>query len=448
MRNIVKRRLCVVVSVVCWLCGLGVGFSPPAPAAVADFEDLRLEPESYWSGFDSEPYPPENIGEEHPFFSNGVEFYNYHVEGYDAAWDYWYSYWEGWAYSNMTDTTTPGYANQYSAITGRGVAGSSNYGVAYLPQTDHPETDPFRRVPVEVANTGDPNRHGVYLTNTTYAYYTIRDGSFVAKPFGHSKSEGEWVDTQEPDWFMLTVSGLDASGSSIAAEPIPFYLADYRADENEDDYIVDRWTWLDVSPLVDGGAETLQFVFDSSDTGAYGINTPLYFALDVTLPTLRSTASGNWNADAVWEGDRLIPTADNETVVRMNHRVVVDGEGQDGAASSLEINGDEAAVVIDPQKTLQVVNDVQLAAGTLEVTSPGKLEVGGDFTTGQNAVFAAGLGPATEPLLAVAGSVTLGPDTELLPIAVDRLGDLDAGEWGDKTRTIITASGGLSGQFD
>ena len=32
-------------------------------------------------------------------------------------------YWEGWAYSNMKDTTTPGYLNQYSAVTGGGVNG-------------------------------------------------------------------------------------------------------------------------------------------------------------------------------------------------------------------------------------------------------------------------------------------------------------------------------------
>ena len=43
-------------------------------------------------------------------------------------------------------------------------------------------------------------------------------------------------------------------------------------------YVISQWTTVDLSPL--GNAASLQFTLASSDTGAFGINTPTYFALD------------------------------------------------------------------------------------------------------------------------------------------------------------------------
>jgi hypothetical protein len=253
-----------------------------AEATSLDFEDLSLAPDSHWNGYDSQPYPSNNLGEEHPFASRGVSFYNYYIHGWTPDWGgYVYDYWEGWAYSNETDTTTPGYGNQFSAIAGGGVGGSSNFGVAYLPDTPNPAVDVFRRVGVEVADSGVPGSHGVYVTNTTYDYYAMRDGDQFAKKFGHTKIEGAWVDTQDEDWFKLVITGLDADDDPVPGlAPVEFFLADFRYADNAEDYIIDDWRWMNLSSLVDGGAQTLQFVLDSSDTGVYGINTPLYFAID------------------------------------------------------------------------------------------------------------------------------------------------------------------------
>lgn len=251
-----------------------------AQAARVDFEDLLLAPESYWIGYDSQPYPADNLGEEHPFTSRGVELYNYYIEGYEPLWQSPYTYWEGWAYSNKTDTVTPGYGNQFSAIPGGGVAGSSNFGLAYLPETSDPSADVFRRVDVELAGTNAAGSYGFYVTNTTFDYYSIRDGDQFARKFGHTKIAGEWVDTQEPDWFKLMITGLDADNVPIPGLEVPFYLADFTAPDNADDYIIDQWTWVDLTGLVEGGARKLQFVLDSRDKGAYGINTPLFVAID------------------------------------------------------------------------------------------------------------------------------------------------------------------------
>jgi hypothetical protein len=178
------------------------------------------------------------------------------------SWDDTYGpYWEGFAYSHMTDTTTAGYENQYSAITGQGVDGSANYAVGYVGYMGYtPEIT--LDTPAAVS--------GVYVTNTTYAYLSIRDGDSFTDPFGGPGGE-------EEDYFKLTIEGFDDSDASTGT--VEFYLADYRFADNSQDYIVDQWTWVDLSTL--GTVARLQFTLESSDSDpTYGMNTPAYFAID------------------------------------------------------------------------------------------------------------------------------------------------------------------------
>ena len=74
-----------------------------AARPTAQFEDvgLLLGDESSWIGADGS-------GE---FVTGGVAFHN----EYDSTWGSW----AGWAYANRTDTTTPGWGNQYSAYPAR-----------------------------------------------------------------------------------------------------------------------------------------------------------------------------------------------------------------------------------------------------------------------------------------------------------------------------------------
>ena len=81
--------------------------------SVATFDDLTLSSKSFWNGSDQSG----------SFKSSDITFYN----SYTTEW----ASWSGFAYSNMTDVTTAGYGNQYSAITGHGYYGSTNYAVCY-----------------------------------------------------------------------------------------------------------------------------------------------------------------------------------------------------------------------------------------------------------------------------------------------------------------------------
>ncbi len=91
------------------------------------------------------------------------------------------------------------------------------------------------------------------------------DGNeFTSGPFGPGS------------FFLLDIlgfSGLDGTGSLVG--DVPFYLANFLGSNA---YIVNTWMTVNVSSLA--GAKSLEFQLTSSDTGAYGINTPTYFAAD------------------------------------------------------------------------------------------------------------------------------------------------------------------------
>lgn len=206
---------------------------------VATFDDLALAPEYFWNGSDSSG----------KFNSGSITFYN----SYNSDWQSW----NGFAYSNMTDVTTSGYGNQYSAITGKGCESSANYAVCY----------PSPSAELELSTSGKPK--GFYITNSTYAYLSMKNGDAFAKKFGG-------VSGNDPDYFRLMIEAVNAEGEPVDA--VYFYLADFRSTDNSKDYIVNNWTWVDLSDLKE--AKKLRFSLSSSDNSYGYMNTPGYFCLD------------------------------------------------------------------------------------------------------------------------------------------------------------------------
>ncbi|NMC21738.1 MAG: DUF4465 domain-containing protein [Thermogutta sp.] len=238
-----RRRLAVALGIAFTAILGGVRTSP---AGTVDLEDLSLSPNSYWNG------SPNNGN--NTFTSGGFTFYN----TFDNSWGV--DVWSGFAYSNMTDTATPGYTNQYSAAAGSGAGGSANYAVGFVDAWGSP---PRIAVPAGVSLVSAD------ITNTTYPYLSMRDGDSFAKKFGGTSGD-------DPDWFKLTILGKDLAGNLIA--PVEFYLADFRFSDNAQDYILNTWATVDLSPIASAGI--LEFALDSSDVGQWGMNTPAYFALD------------------------------------------------------------------------------------------------------------------------------------------------------------------------
>jgi hypothetical protein len=156
--------------------------------------------------------------------------------------------------------------NQYSAynLPNGGGDGSANYGVAFNFQLG----DAYVLLPDGTMPAS------VRVTNTTYAALSMRDGDMFAKQFGGP-------DGTDPDFFVLTVHGLDANG--VATGSVEFFLADYRFQDPNLNYIVSSWTTVDLTPL--GNASSLAFELTSSDIGPFGMNTPAYFAIDNLVVT-------------------------------------------------------------------------------------------------------------------------------------------------------------------
>ena len=213
------------------------------------FEGINLTTESFFNGSNGTG----------GFIEAGVIFENEYNE-YPT-----YTTWNGFSVSNITDNTTPGFSNQYSAITGIGSDNSSNYGIYYSSG--------------EVIFTGvGVFLNSVQVTNTTYAALSMRDGDDFAKQFGSNNDAGGNPDgTNGEDFFKLKIFALNANSEKI--DSVEVYLADYRFTDNSEDYILDTWQTVDLSGITEP-VFGLSFSLESSDNSSWGMNTPNYFALD------------------------------------------------------------------------------------------------------------------------------------------------------------------------
>lgn len=235
-------------------------FSVNVLTAQVTFEELTLQPDTFWNGADRSG----------GFTSDGMSFVNY----YDTT----YYSWSGFAYTNMTDTITAGYANMYSSSTGSGYSESENYVTVYDASSwGNTAYTTFAECIVE----------GFYITNNTYAYLSMKNGDYSGKVFG-STTDSQGVDdgTNGEDWFLLTVNGYN-NGSFVGN--VEFYLADFRFTDSTQDYIVKNWQFVDLSSL--NTVDSLTYTLSSSDNGQYGMNTPAYFCMDNVsfIPTLISS---------------------------------------------------------------------------------------------------------------------------------------------------------------
>jgi len=171
-----------------------------------------------------------------------------------------FTFWSGWSISTTTDVTTPGFTNEFSAITGGGFDGSTHYATTFVSE--------FSTINLEgIAQGGSVE--GFYITNATYPFLSMRDGDSFAKKFGGA-------DGNDPDFLLLTIkASLDGQ---IGTDSVDFYLADFKDADNANDFIVDEWTWVDLTSL--GNADELVFTISGSDVGQFGLNTPAYFCID------------------------------------------------------------------------------------------------------------------------------------------------------------------------
>lgn len=267
----------------------------------ATFESYALEQDSVLNGADG---------------SGGFDAGNIHlVNNYDDMWGSW----SGWAISAATDNITPGFLNQYSSITGAGVNGSSTYATAFIASESLMYT-------TNDAQGG--TMEGFYINNATYSYLSMQDGDAFSKKFG-----GE--DGNDPDFLYVTIKEYGAR--NIANDSINIYLADFTDSNNANDYILDEWTYVDLTRFEN--VDTLSFTIHSSDVGLFGINTPKYFCIDDVTTTdmaLTSTSQLDTNPTLMLYPN---PATENLTIIGSGTTYTITGlDGQRRMSGSLSPN--------------------------------------------------------------------------------------------------------------
>ncbi len=127
---------------------------------------------------------------------------------------------------------------------------------------------------------------GVYVCNHPWPYYGCEHGDGAARAF------------QEGDYFELTAHGVtaDRSETTVSINLIEFVDGELKA--------LNDWTYFDLSGL--GEVQSVYFTLNSTDTGAYGMNTASYFCMDKFQVKRTHTSVEDVNADKAVAGMRYV----------------------------------------------------------------------------------------------------------------------------------------------
>ncbi|MCA9211525.1 MAG: DUF4465 domain-containing protein [Planctomycetales bacterium] len=297
-------------------------------ALTVDFEDLTVftatgETGSYFNG--NRNGTTNSAG----WDSGGVHFGNSYSSDFGG-------FWNGWSYSTVSDVENGTFSNQYASVTGSGAGGSRTYAVGFSGDALFFDV-PDAQTPISAD-----------VTNTIYAESTIENGNEFSKKFGG-------VSGDDPDFFTVEftgMSGFGGTGSEIGV--VEFVLADYRLD-SANDYRVETWQEVDLRSLA--GAKSIKLGFDSTDVGEFGINTPLYVALD-NLRFSEASLYGDLNNDG------LLNAADIDFLsssIRTSE-----------ASASLDLTSDGAVDEQDRQHWVQSIMNTYFGDSNLD----------GEFNTG------------------------------------------------------------------
>jgi len=281
--------------IICFICSFFAFPSIYAQESIdtLTFEDFTLDSTGYYNG--------SSLGTTGALLTYTHDYCTF--ENSFTDWGGGSSSWYGFAVSQVQDSVTPGHFNQYAAFPYGGSNGSAKYGISYLVPEDY-------NVPAAVYGgqkiVFDTVRtlRSIDITNTTYSIKSMRHGDQFAKVFGspYASNNGQHniLDgTDGKDWFVLKIVPLDAN-DSIVGDTINFYLADYRFDDTTQNYMVEDWRTISFGGIQ---AKKLEFFITSSDVGAYGLNTPAYFAFDNLISYICTPS--NENIDSTIAYDQL-----------------------------------------------------------------------------------------------------------------------------------------------
>lgn len=168
----------------------------------------------------------------------------------DKSGDWWYSYFNQCSVYNTVSAD--------STNTGAGHSGS-NFIVAYE------STSLGKAGECTLPEGVEKTFVDMWVCNASYVYGSITIGNDYCTPLKKNKG-----------WFKLVVRGYRAGADEPVAEDA-IYLADYRSGAG---FCRDKWTRLDLTNIKQQPVNRIDFHFEGSDTGDFGLNTPTYVCID------------------------------------------------------------------------------------------------------------------------------------------------------------------------
>lgn len=170
-------------------------------------------------------------------------------------------YWSGFAISRLKDSTSIAYdTNDCANFPAMGHNNSSVYLTAF---------QAYDSTYNRIIFSSQKQIAGLYISNSTIAYRSMQNGDFVAKKFGG-------VSGNDSDFFRITFYGW--YNGNLINNTVTSYLADFRDNNNANDYILNNWKYVDLLNL--GFVDSISYYLESSDNGNFGMNTPAFFCLD------------------------------------------------------------------------------------------------------------------------------------------------------------------------
>ena len=169
-----------------------------------------------------------------------------------------YNFWNGGVvFSTWNDVTSTGwgdYTNQCSSYPSNN---GDTFAVIYQSSSNPNPSITFTNGKAYTIGSAQ-------VANTAYGYSVMANGNAYASSL---------VSTQ--GWFKVQAWGFDANGNATnGGNPVEFTLADCSESGIG---VLSTWASWDLSAL--GKVNSVQFSFEGSDVGAYGLNTPAYCAL-------------------------------------------------------------------------------------------------------------------------------------------------------------------------
>lgn len=228
------------------------GYTGSAPARFRTYTDKAARLFNIEYGLNEDGY-----GGTYNYWNGGIAVSNWNqmsnISSKTGEW--WYSY------ENQCSVYNTASTNGANADAGHS---GSNFGVVYG------YTDTYSGfiacAQMSLANGVERKFDQMYVCNSSYGYGVIVHGNSFTQGSLPSKN----------GWFKLVVRGYK-TGETAPAATDEIYLADYRNGVNT---CLTTWTLFDLTNIKKQAVNRIEFDFEGSDSGAYGLNTPAYVCID------------------------------------------------------------------------------------------------------------------------------------------------------------------------